>query len=354
MGPRARWLSLAALAAQAGCLLYTKPINRPPTNVAISMPTGTGRNTALVFAAIATDPDGDVLSYEWAHDDGPCAATGPRAPLQTGGVTYTVTRAALGSFCVWLRVSDQHGASGELASRETGIANAAPVPALTVQQPGGNVGEAFPLYSDFRLSAAASQDADGDPLTRTWSFMTFPDVSAAVLRPCAPTVPTDLAACFHADVPGTYQVALTVSDGALSASTSLTLQVATDAPPCLRAPGSEFPRRVVDPAEALDLSATVADDGDPWPPANPSYAAAGFPSFTWRLRRNGAAAQTVTGAGLATLPLAAGQFTVGDHVEITVEVADRQARSLAACGDAADCALVAGCAQRATWRMDYL
>lgn len=354
MGPRIRWLSLAALAAQAGCLLYTKPINRPPTGVDISMPSGTGRNTALVFTAIATDPDGDVLSYQWAHDDGPCAATGPRAPLQPGGPTYTVTRVALGPFCVWLRVSDQYGASGELARRETGIANAAPVPALTVQQPSGNVGQAFPLYSDFRLSAAASQDADGDTLTRTWGFTSFPDVSAAVLRPCAPTAPTDLAACFHADVPGSYQVALTVSDGALSAATSLTLQVAPDAPPCLRAAGTELPRRVVDPAEAFELSATIADDGDPWPPASPSYAAAGFPSFTWRIRRNGGVAQAVAGVGLATLPVAAGQFTVGDHVEITVEVADRQPRSLAACGDAPDCALTSGCAQRATWRMDYL
>jgi hypothetical protein len=261
----------------------------------------------------------------------------------------------LGPFCVWLRVSDSHGATSNLAFREATVVNTPPEVQLTLQQPGGNVLADFPLYADFRISAAATRDTDGDPLTLHWSWVSFPDRSAAILdMACSPTAPADLAACFHADVPGKYQVALEVSDGNLTGKGSLTVSVAADAPPCLRAPGSDLPRRIADPAEGQDFSVTVTDDGDPWPPASPSYAAAGFPAFTWRIRRNGGEAQTVTGAGLATLPIAAGQFTVGDRAEITVEAADRVPRPLDSCGTAPTCELVAGCAQRATWTVEFL
>jgi hypothetical protein len=309
----------------------------------------------ITFLAMASDPDHDALSYQWTYDEGPCVGAAPRSVLIPGGSTFQVNHPALGPFCVWLRVSDPYGAASGLAFREATVVNAAPEVMLTVQQPGGNPLADFPLYSNFRISAAATRDVDQDPLTRHWSWVAFPDASATVLdAACAPTAPADLAACFHADVPGKYQLALEVSDGSLTGQNSVTVSVADDAPPCLRAPGSELPRRVADPAAAQQFSVTAADDGDPWPPANPSYAAAGFPVFAWRIRRNGGDAQTVAGTGLDTLPIAPGQFTVGDRAEITVEVADRKRRSLDGCGAAPTCELNPGCAQRATWTVEFL
>ena len=340
-------------------MVYTDKINRPPdSNVRIEGPIGTARNRPMQFIGHASDPDGDPLTFAWARSEGACPAAPTLAamPPATGSSdSFEVTVATLDPFCVWLAVTDDSGAAAAVpAVLDAHAANSAPTAQLTRQQPGGNDLAAFPLYSDFRFSAAVSTDPDHDALTRTWSLAAFPDTSNAQLVACAPTAPTDLAMCFHADVPGAYALTLTVSDGvATSAIAATTVTVADDAPPCLIGEGADLPARVSGTDESQTFSVTVADDGDPWPPADPSYAAPGKPTFAWRLRRDGGAWSDVTGYDLSSLTIAGGDLTIGETLDVRVEVADRLTRSLAACGDAPTCALAMGCAQRLTWTVRY-
>jgi hypothetical protein len=359
-----RLLPTLALCAAGGCLLYSDHINRAPESLHINTPTGHTRNMPITFTATASDPDQGVLSFDWSTSDltvsTDCPATPTRdamPPTTYTGSSFQVTPTELNHFCVWVIVSDTDGASTGPATLTAHADNSPPQVALLRQQPSGNALVEFPLYTDFRFSAANSRDIDGDQLSRTWDLVGFPDLSLAAMRSfndhCAPSDPTDMAACFHADAPGGYQIAVTVADGVDAATQSVAVAVAGDAPPCLLAAGTDLPARSANPAEPQMFSVAVVDDGDPWPPANPSYGAPGFPTFTWKIRRNDGAWQSIAGTNRSTLDLVPGELSVGDHAEIRVEVSDRVPRSLGACGDNPTCAQVPNCAQRVTWTVNF-
>src|SRR4029453_6780206 len=58
------------------------------------------------------------------------------------------------------------------------------------------------------LDGSGSSDADGQPLTYSWSFTSRPTGSTATL-----TNPSGVSPSFVVDVPGTYVVQLIVNDG---------------------------------------------------------------------------------------------------------------------------------------------
>ncbi|QIL90624.1 PKD domain-containing protein [Microbulbifer sp. SH-1] len=70
------------------------------------------------------------------------------------------------------------------------------------------------------LSGASSHDPDGDSLTYTWNIVSSPSGSNPVISP-ASAVSTD----FSADVAGSYDIQLSVSDGVLSDTDSVTVTV---------------------------------------------------------------------------------------------------------------------------------
>jgi RHS repeat-associated protein len=84
------------------------------------------------------------------------------------------------------------------------------------------VAQTVALQSTVQLDGTTSSDPDGDTLTFTWSLLSKPTESAAVLSNIQIARPT-----FVADMPGSYVAQLIVNDGKLS-SAPATVTISTD------------------------------------------------------------------------------------------------------------------------------
>ncbi len=114
--------------------------------------------------------------------------------------------------------------------------------------PAANAGpdQTVALGATVRLDGSRSSDANGDPLTFTWAFVSKPASSAAVL-----TRPTSVTPTFVADTRGTYVLQLVVSDGRVN-STADTVRVSTE---------NSRPVANAGPDRSLPLGATARLDG---------------------------------------------------------------------------------------------
>ena len=112
------------------------------------------------------------------------------------------------------------------------------------------------IGSIVKLNGSASSDADGDPLTFTWSFVSKPGSSAAALSDPRAVMPT-----FVADVPGAYDVQLVVNDGTVnSAPDTVRVSTQNSRPVANAGPDQSL---VVTSVAQLDGSASSDPDGDP-------------------------------------------------------------------------------------------
>src|SRR5205823_5395827 len=84
--------------------------------------------------------------------------------------------------------------------------------------------------STVQLDGAASTDADGDPLTFHWSFLSRPKASNAVLSDPSAVRPT-----FVVDVSGQYIVQLVVNDGFAGSPPDTVLIDTQNSPPIANA-----------------------------------------------------------------------------------------------------------------------
>ncbi|MFW6331095.1 MAG: PKD domain-containing protein, partial [Gemmatimonadota bacterium] len=118
--------------------------------------------------------------------------------------------------------------------------------------PVADAGEAQTLYvgETVELDGWGSSDDDGDDLTYAWSFAAKPDTSAATIQGAS-----SAGATFVPDVPGTYEIALTVSDGEDSDTDHVTVTAAWD----LRLSGT------------IDSDTTLVDRGEPYTITNELY-----------------------------------------------------------------------------------
>jgi hypothetical protein len=165
--------------------LVGQPLNRPPTAFIVSSGSCQWPCTAT-FTVHATDPDGDILSYQWSG----CSP----------GVGLSVTCPVNGTVAVAATVTvfDGHGGQTQVSSQVIGL-NRPPVVVLTSS--GACV---YPGVVTFTTAGLDSQghpltyDPEHDPLTYIWSG-------------CASgTQPT--ATC-NVSGPGSFTATVVVSDG---------------------------------------------------------------------------------------------------------------------------------------------
>jgi len=98
------------------------------------------------------------------------------------------------------------------------------------------------------LNGSGSSDADGNPLTYLWSFVSIPAGSGATL-----TGPTTVKPTFLADKTGQYVVQLIANDGVIS-STPATVTITTT-------PGNTAPVANAGPDQTVQLGTTVTLNG---------------------------------------------------------------------------------------------
>lgn len=148
----------------------------------------------------SSDPDGDSLDYSWTIIEAP---TGSSASLINGSFVDPQFIPDLpGRYVVELVVSD-----GELSSNPDSLE------IVAVEDNGIPVADAgrdqsIVTGSTASLDGTGSVDPDGDSLVYTWTMISRPGGSAASLSSAGTANPS-----FVADVDGSYQVSLTVSDG---------------------------------------------------------------------------------------------------------------------------------------------
>ena len=159
----------------------------------------------------SSDPDGDTLGYSWAQTDGPSVtlssttAQKPTFTAPAGSATLTFQ----------LTVSD-----GELSDSDT-------VTITTVDRaPVANAGPdqaAVDTNSPVTLDATGSSDPDGDTLGYSWAQIDGPSVTLSSTTAAQPTFNSPASE-------STLDFQLTVSDGELQATDTVTIDVTPLAP----------------------------------------------------------------------------------------------------------------------------
>ncbi len=164
----------------------------------------------------STDVDGDRLTYSWSLLSVP---QGSVAAISTANaITPTFVADLNGTYVVQLIVND-------------GTTNSAPATVLITTgntPPVANAGlaQTVAVGSQVALDGTASSDVDGDPLSFSWSILSVPSGSGAVLGGATTPHPT-----FGADLTGDYVIQLIVNDGTFnSAPTTVVISTINSQP----------------------------------------------------------------------------------------------------------------------------
>ena len=147
--------------------------NRPPVAAASATPLSGPTPLAVRFdASASSDPDGDVLSYDWNFLDGTAHATGAI-------VNHTYT--ASGQFDAVVTVTDTHGSASTATVRITAgnVGNTPPVPQITAPATSARfaVGQVVTLQG----SATDAQDGALPNSALSWTVIVHHDTHTHVL-----------------------------------------------------------------------------------------------------------------------------------------------------------------------------
>jgi hypothetical protein len=215
------------------------------------------------------DGDGDPLTYSWSFTSKPPGSAAVLANPTSVTPSFTVDRD--GEYVVQLIVND-----GTLDSApNTAIITSNNVP--PVANAGPDQGGKAP-GSLITLNGSASSDANGDPLTYSWSFTSKPPGSNAVLAN-----PTSVSPTFTVDLAGDYVVQLIVNDGTVNSVPNSVIITTNNVAPVANAgpdQGGQAPGSLI----TLDGSASSDANGDPltysWALSKPAGSAAVLSSTT--------------------------------------------------------------------------
>lgn len=364
-------LAVLTVAIGSGCL-FLDEINSPPqaqVETVVAGPYYRG-TTIAVRADKSDDPNGDRLIVDWkaftcSADrtvcDAPAFQELARVSSETDFMVEVPMQRALATpepvqvIAVEAEVFDTRGASHsdrvfiDLTNLE---------PELTLQPQGILTPDrlGFPVGARVRIASLVS-DPEDDALVYTWERTSVsgssddqwsPDGTAAEITP---------------DVPGSWEVSLTVTDSlGASVSDHATLTISADGPPCILSldppyvPGARY---IVDrdaPARRFTVL-SARDDLDSYPrrrgdPTTDEFF--GTAHFRWFIATpdTGGQLTEVAGHQLADYLLDPSGFAPGDQLSLRVEAQDRIERDLI-CGDAdPTCSLVEDCMQRVTWDVE--
>lgn len=151
----------------------------------------------------STDANGDLLTFNWVFSTKPASSTALLVGSTSAAPTFTPDFD--GTYVVQLTVDDgQVSSQIDSVSVTSSTPNSAPV---------ANAGpdQNIVVGAIVTLDGSASSDANGDPLTFSWNFISKPSGSVASLSSLTSSMPT-----FIADVAGIFAATLIVNDGQTS------------------------------------------------------------------------------------------------------------------------------------------
>ncbi|MFO1428574.1 MAG: PKD domain-containing protein [Candidatus Competibacteraceae bacterium] len=223
--------------------------NAPPVaNAGPAQTVKVGARVTLDGSA-SSDADGDLLTYHWTLTSKPANSTAGLA--NATGAKPSFTADLEGAYEATLVVND-----GQVDSSPAGVtivATPGNIPPVANAGPDQNVRTGTLVTLDGR----ASRDADHDPLTYLWAFVTTPTGSKAALSDPHVVQPT-----FTADVDGDYVLVLVVSDGQSFSTDQITVNAATiNARPVAKA--GDDRQGIVATTVTLDGSGSNDADNDP-------------------------------------------------------------------------------------------
>jgi hypothetical protein len=198
------------------------------SSLALTANAGSAQNVLVgsITTLDGSGSTGESITYTWSF----VKPVGSNATLiNPTTVNPTFIADQNGTYSVSLVVNDKTSSSAPstvIISASTG--NIAPVAKAGVAQ---NV----LTGTTVTLNGAASNDANGDAITYSWTFTSKPSGSSAALSSSTSVAPT-----FIADRAGSYVLGLTVNDGVLNSSaSSVTITASTgNLPPVANAGGS--------------------------------------------------------------------------------------------------------------------
>jgi len=186
-------------------LLHWSSINAAPladAGLDLNVETGT---LVVLDGSGSSDPEGGTLTYSWTLVSKPAGSS--VSLLEPTLVNPSFTADLDGSYLLSLVVSD---------TTMTSTADTVTITAATTNfSPVANAGpdQNITTGSLVILDASASADAEGSPLSYSWSFASIPSGSSALLSD-----PTARNPSFTADQDGPYTLNLVVNDGLLNSA----------------------------------------------------------------------------------------------------------------------------------------
>ena len=222
-------------------------LNAPPiADAGANQNVQTGTLVTLDGSA-SSDSDGDMLTYEWTLSSKPNSslATLSNSTLSSPNFTPDLD----GTYTFELVVSDGENSSNpDTVTIVSSTANSAPT---ADAGPGQNV----EVGNTVQLDGTASADADGDPLTYSWSLVSKPALSNATLSNANTSTPT-----FVPDQDGDYVAQLIVNDAITDSNpdtVAISASTANSAPVANAGPDTQ-----VISGESVTLNGTSSSDAD--------------------------------------------------------------------------------------------